>query len=140
MQPEPNEITQKILLTQNTQDSHHPSHHGIDHYDEQPSSRPRTGEGSPDPRRSASDIESSASSDRGSDDASGSLLRRLSPPSSPRTRSPVDRIAKYEKALTYVLKKRTEVPGFTVVQREKKASSSQTAITDFPNGQSQKAI
>ena len=134
MQSEPNEINHNVLLTQNTQASHPYSHHGLDRYDEQRSSGPRAGEGRPISRCSTSDTASSVSSSGGSDGALGRPSRRLSPPSRPQTRSPIDRIAEHEKGLIYGPKKRNQAPGFTVVQRGKKPSSRQSVLTGFPNG------
>ena len=74
------------------------------------------------------------SSDGGSDDALGGSLRRLSPPSRPQTRSPVDKIVEHEKALPKLPKRKKEGPSFTVVRGGREPASDRIAFVDFPNG------
>ncbi len=136
MQPELNEYSQEIPLTQNTQDSHQDSQYGFDAPDLQSSPRPCTeGAGRRFLRRSASNA-GLLSSSGGSDEGSERPLRRLSPPSRPHTRSPVDRIAEHERALPYMQKKKNQGPSFTVIQGGKKSGTCQFGIADFPNGSS----
>lgn len=134
MQPEPNEISQKNSLPQNSQENTEDSQHGIHDSDEQPSRQLHAGEGRAKPRRCASNTSSSASSAGSSDDARERPLRRLSPPSRQKSGSPVDRIIEHEKDLTYLPRKRSERRIFTVVQKGKYLGSSRVAIVDFPNG------
>lgn len=134
MQPEPNETSQNISLPQSSQENTRDSQHGFHESDVHPSPQLRAGEGRAKPRRPASNTSPSASSAGSSDDARERPLRRLSPPSRQKSRSPVDRIIEHEKDLTYLPKKRAEERTFTVVQRGKNLSSAQVAIGDFPNG------
>ena len=133
MQPEPNEIPQKTSLTSTTQDNHSDSQHGFDQPTQRQPVQPLAEERRSKPKLFASD---SASSTSGSDveEALEYPLRRLSPPSRPHTRSPVNRVAEYEKASTKLPKRRTEGPAFTVVPKGKKSTYDRVAITHFPNG------
>ena len=134
MQPEPNEIPQKTSLTRSTQDNYQDSQHGFDQSTQRLPVPPLAEERRPKPKLFASDSASSASSGSEFDEALEYPLRRLSPPSRPHTRSPVNRVAEYEKASTKSPKRRTEGPGFTVVAKGKKSTYDRVAITDFPNG------
>lgn len=134
MQPEPNEIPQKTSLTSSTQDNHQDSQHGFDQPAQRLPVQPLAEEGRPEPKLFASDNASSTSSGSEFDEALEYPLRRLSPPSRPHTRSPVNRVAEYEKASTKSPKRRTEGPTFTVVPKGKKSNYDRVAITDFPNG------
>lgn len=134
MQSEPNESSQNKPLTQSTQDSNQDSQHGFDQPDLQPSPRPCPGgAGGGTPRWAASNAGSSSSAG-GSDDGLERSLQRLSPPSRPRTGSPVDRIAEHEKRLPHLPRRKNQGPSFTVVQGGKKPGLNQTAIVEFPNG------
>lgn len=134
MQSEPNEILQKTSLTSSTQDNHQDSQHGFDQSTQRLPVQPLAEERRPEPGRSPSDSGSSTSSGGDFDEALEYPLRRLSPPSRPHTRSPVDRVAEHEKASTKAPKRRTEGPAFTVIQRGKKPIYDRIAIADFPNG------
>lgn len=134
MQPEPNETSQKISLPQSSQENTRDSQHGFHDSDEHLSRQLHAGEGRAKPRHSASSTSSSASSAGSSDDARERPLRRLSPPSRQKSRSPVDRIIEHEKDLTYLSKKRIGGRTFTVIQSGKNLGSAQVAIGDFPNG------
>ena len=134
MQPEPNEILQKTSLTSSTQDYHQDSQYGFDQSTQRLPVQPLAEERRPESGRSPSDSASSTSSGGDFDEALEYPLRRLSPPSRPHTRSPVDRVAEHEKASTKAPKRRTEGPAFTVIQRGKKPIYDRIAIADFPNG------
>ena len=134
MQPEPNEIPQKTSLTSTTQDNLQDSQHGFDQSMQRLPVQPLAEERRPEPRRLASDSASSTSSGSDFDEALEYPLRRLSPPSRPHTRSPVNRVEEYEKASTKLSKRRHEGPAFTVVPKGKKSTYDRIAIADFPNG------
>ena len=134
MQPELNEDSQRSLLPQSSQENTEDSQHGFHDSNEHLSRQLHAGEGKAKPRRSASGTTLSASSAGSSDDGREGPLRRLSPPSTQKSGSPVDRIIKHEKDSTYLPKKRVEGRAFTVVQSGSSLGSAQTAIGDFPNG------
>lgn len=134
MQPEPNEILQKTTLISTTQDNHRDSQHGFDQSTQRLPVQPLAEERRPEPRRFATDSASSTSSGSDFDEALEYPLRRLSPPSRPHTRSPVERVEEHEKASTKSPKRRNEGPAFTVVPKDKKSTYDRIAIADFPNG------
>lgn len=128
MQSEPNELSQETSLDPNTQDSNVSSQHGLDQSGLRLPRRLRAGEERSKPKRSASNTSwstsSSASSTHGLEGSSRGL----------RKHSPVDRIAKHERALTDPSKKRNQGPDFAVVQRGRSANDGQVVLADFPNG------
>lgn len=133
MQPEPNVTYKKSSLPQSSQENTRDSQHGFPNSGEDLSHQLHAGQGRAQSWHSAS-ITSSSAPSPGNSGPRERPLRRLSPPSKQKSRSPVDRIIEHEKDLTKLSKKRNEGRTFTVVQRGKMLGSAQLAIGDFPNG------
>ena len=133
MQPELNEISNKPSLTFSTQNSHHDSQYGCNHSEQRLPSQLFAGEGTSDTKQLLRD------NGRAPNESLEHHLRRLSPPTHPQARSPVNRIAEHEKASIKLPKRRNEGPAFTVVQKGKRSASDHIALGDFPNGLTHRA-
>ena len=134
MQSEPNETSQYISLPKSSQRNSQNIQHGSHESDEHLPYQLDVGQERAKPQRTISSTSSSTASFTSYNDARERPLRRLSPPPRQKSRSPVDRIIKHEKDVSYIPNKRAESRTFTVVQGGKNLGSAQVAIDDFPNG------
>ena len=129
MQSEYNELSQKTSLDQSTQESNLAAQHGLEHSDLLPPRLHETGKERSRSRRSASTTSRTTSSSGSSTYSVEESLRRLT------QSSPVDRVAKHEKALTRLPKKKKNAgPEFTLIQRGRTTTTGQVVLSDFPNG------
>ena len=136
MQPEAFKETNTILSTSIFQENQQqPSHHGLDDDEYQLPSLLSSGEwqGVSAPRSSGA--EAALAKVAVLNGALATPSRRLSTDSSSKGRSPVDRIAEYESAMSQPATKKDQGPKFKVVQMNQKPSNGNSAIAGFPNGQ-----
>lgn len=135
MQPEPTEVSQETSSTQSIPGIQNAYlQHGLQDCDEPDPRLLSYKEERDEPRCSVSEADASAPFTANLDDADETPLRRMRADSSPRTRSPVDRFAEYEKALNVSPKRSNEGPGFKIVEKSKKARENGSPIATFPNG------
>ena len=130
MRPGPTEVHPESSSPP-TQENTFYAQHGFDIQDEQASSRFYNGRRSDGPQFQTTEGDSPSSPGPRSVQGLETPLRGLSPETPPTTRSSVDRIAKYEKAL--VSRTKYDGPRFEVVQ-SKKPPTGDSVIATFPNG------
>lgn len=138
MPSEPTKVPQENSSTQITPATQTPSlQHGFQGHDERAPHFLPTQEDRDEPSYSISEAHASAESAEVAthlDKNDEGSLRRMRSDSSPRTRSPVDRISEYESATTVSPKRDGNGPGFRIVEKSKKTRDNRLLIATFPNG------
>ncbi|KAI9872945.1 MAG: hypothetical protein M1830_001038, partial [Pleopsidium flavum] len=133
MQPEPTEVSQETSSTQKTPGTQNAYlQHGLQNYDEL-GSRPLSREEERDEPSCSGEADASEPDKANPDKEDETSVRWMRPDSSPRTRSPVDRIVEYEKASNFSTKRNNEGPGFKIVEKSKKARDNGSPISISPN-------